>query len=351
MRKKINKKNFHVLIIRLSSMGDVLLSSALPRLIKSKYPQSKIDFVVASNFYEVLQYNPRIDYIFQYDKSLSAFENRKLFISDIASRNLRKYDLIIDLQNNFRSNILSCGIGEIVKKMNKRRLHKLSLVYLKKSIENPTRQITDIYFDTLSELEISDDDQGLELWLPEEKSAKVYPLPGHNVPQIKSKIALAPGAFHFTKRWLPERFAELTDILCSKYNAEIILLGGTKDMEICNKITSLSKTNITDCSGSTSIVETARLLDDCSLLITNDTGVMHIAAARKIPVVAIFGSTVTEFGFAPYRTKSVIVEAVLPCRPCTHIGRSNCPKGHFNCMNKISVNMVEKAAEELLNIH
>jgi heptosyltransferase-2 len=140
----------------------------------------------------------------------------------------------------------------------------------------------------------------------------------------------------------------LAENLFKKNSCEIVLLGGVADKEICEKISQNASFKITDKSGATSVFETARELDSCNLLITNDTGVMHIAAARRIPVVAIFGSTVTEFGFAPFRVENRVVEIEkLPCRPCTHIGRAECPLGHFKCMNLITPDAVLKSAGEL----
>ena len=109
-------------------------------------------------------------------------------------------------------------------------------------------------------------------------------------------------------------------------------MGGASDKNICQEI--LEKTNNfpNDFSGEISILKTAEILSSCDLLVTNDTGVMHIAAARQVPIIAIFGSTTTDFGFAPYRIKHKIIEFDLNCRPCTHIGRSECPLKHFNFM-------------------
>lgn len=367
--RKINKKNIKILLIRLSSMGDVILSSPTARLIKKRFPDAQLDFVVSSSFIEVFRHNPHIDCVIEYNKTLSALRQRSVFAEYMKSCGLSKYDIIIDLQNNMRSWALTYGRGKIYLRIKKRRLHKLSLVYFKKALEKPARAIPDIYLSTLSRLGINDDGSGLELWQSSESQLSDYPPASKNKIGLLTQdqeadrvafrennnakslngsvIAMAPGAYHFTKRWKPERFAELVDMLAEKYNCEIILLGGAKDKEICGFIKERVKSRIFDYSGSTSILETAGTLDKCSMLITNDTGVMHIAAARRIPVVAIFGSTVTDFGFAPYRTKSIIVEADVPCRPCTHIGRSECPKGHFDCMNKISAEMVFRAVESL----
>jgi heptosyltransferase-2 len=225
----------------------------------------------------------------------------------------------------------------------------LSIIYFKKNSSSVIRQIPEIYFDAVSEYEITDDGKGLELWLSGDKESGRYrPFSDKIKKEDKVKVAIAPGAFHSTKRWLPERYAELINVIKNKYDAEIIIIGGKADIEVTENIKRLSGIEVIDKSGSDSIISTAEVIDECDLLITNDTGVMHIAAARQVPIVAIFGSTVKNFGFVPFRVKNVIVEKDIPCRPCTHIGRESCPKGHFDCMKKISVDDVLNAVEILM---
>lgn len=339
-----------VLIIRLSSMGDILLTSALVRMIKSKYPNIQLDFALANSFFEIYKFNPYISNLFEYDKSKYSNEQEKDKKIWLKSADIEKYDLIIDLQKNIRSYRLSKGIYNNISKIKKNRINKLSLKYFKKPSNNNIIQIPDIYAAAAAPLELSDDGLGLEIWLPKDIEQKTY-TPHSRQSEIgdKLKIAIAPGAHHFTKRWPAEKFAELINLSAKEYDAEFLLLGGPKDSEICAHIKSAVERSVNDCSGSKSIIETAEYLDECSLLITNDTGVMHIAAARQVPICAIFGSTVREFGFAPYRVKHEIVEKNLKCRPCTHIGRANCPKKHFDCMNKISPLDIMSSMERLLD--
>jgi heptosyltransferase-2 len=336
-------------------MGDVILTTALLRQIKNKYPVVNIDFLVSSQFAPIIQFNPYIRKVLHYDKSVSAFNinyhNNKFFLGS----GLEFYDVVIDLQNNLRTRIFRKGLGKTVLKMFKNRCNKIRLVYFKHNNQLSFLPIPEMYRNVLKPLNIYDDSKGLEFWLPEEIGLSVYP-PENRKQSLffhtdkneqPLKIAIAPGARHFTKRWLPERFSELIDRLASRFNAEFILLGDTADKEICSFIKRNANAKIKNHAGLTSIVETARLLDGCELLITNDSGVMHIGAARRIPTVAIFGSTVTNFGFIPYRTDNIIVEKNLKCRPCTHIGRASCPQKHFNCMKLITTEDVESACLKL----
>ncbi len=346
------EKKLKILIIRLSSMGDVILSTALPLQIKKKYPNSEIHFAVDKKFAEIYKYNPRIDKLIEYDKTSTIKE-----IADFKKElkeNLENgyYDVVIDLQRNLRSKIFRSGLSKSYLFVNKLRLHKLSLVYAKKSLLKQIIPIPDLYINTAHSLGIDNIDAHLELWFKEEKGEKVYP------PLLKVKkdskeiysVSIAPGAFHKTKRLPEEKFIELIDELNKSGKFKINLIGGVKDKKVTDFIKSKINKEINDYSESESILKTANIIDTSDIVVTNDTGIMHIAASRKIPVVAIFGSTVKEFGFIPYHTKYKIIEKDLPCRPCTHIGREECPKYHFNCMNLIEVDEILTAIYQILNI-
>ncbi len=343
---KISKKQNieKILLIRLSSMGDVILTTALVRCLRKSFPCARIDFAVASQFAGVIEHNPYIDKVVRYDKSLPLSligQMKQELLSELGG----PYDAILDLQRNRRSMHFRAGLGKNIIKIRKQRFKKISLVHFKFLKQKPSVPIPEIYFETARQIGAADDGGGLEIWTAKEKeSGALTARPNSNT--IKT-IGIAPGAHHFTKRLPAETFAETIGKLREKYGCCFILLGGPKDTEICSRIAASSGAQVEDRSGAESIEETASALDRCDAIITNDTGVMHIAAARAVPVVAIFGSTVTDFGFEPYRVPHRIVEVPLPCRPCTHIGRATCPRKHFACMTQISPQMIIDALEEL----
>ena len=162
-----------------------------------------------------------------------------------------------------------------------------------------------------------------------------------------------PTAKHFTKRWLPERFVELGIKLAKQHRSKIFIFGSKSDSDYCGDIAQMINAELgssaaESVAGMFSLLETAAALDYCGVVVSNDTGIMHIASARKKNLVAIFGSTVREFGFFPYRTKSIVVEnEELSCRPCSHIGLDKCPEGHFKCMKGISAERVLSAISKL----
>lgn len=337
-----------ILLIRLSSMGDIILTSAFVRILKTQIPECEIHFLVVGKFSEIFKYNPYINKVIEYDKSNTFSQNLK-FKKLLKENELNnsKYDLIIDLQKNLRSRVFRFNMGKRVFSIKKNRLHKLSLVHCKKPLIK-TVPVAEIYYNSIRKLNLPDDKLGLELWLEKDRTAGKY-IPHNRINTTdRLNIALAPGATHFTKRWLPDYYIELIELINKEYKCAITLIGGKDDKPLCDYIQDNLVFDIKNESGSQSIQKTAEIIAQQNLLVTNDTGVMHIAAARQVPVIAIFGSTVTNFGFSPYRCKNIVVERSIPCRPCTHIGRAECPKKHFKCMKEISPKDVFGNVEEML---
>lgn len=338
-----------ILVIRLSSLGDVILATPLVRQLQRTYPHARIDVAVAERFSGVWKNNPRVAHVWSIETTTTTDpENDEIKIEMVESlADLDgSYDLIVDLQHNLRSASLRHGLGSVVACAPKHRLEKLALVWLKKrpAVITP---IVSRYRSPVEHLPLVLDTDGCEVWLPEEREHGVYRSAQPSRGSWK-RIALAPGAHHATKRWPVARYAQLAQELTRDHGKEIVLLGGPADVEICSAVAEASGVDVVRADGSTSIEATVRVLDTCQAIVTNDSGVMHLASARLIPTVAIFGSTVKELGFAPYAVPSRIVEHDVACRPCSHIGRATCPKGHFACMMGITVERVVSALNELL---
>lgn len=337
----------NLLIIRLSSMGDVALTTYTVRSIKKNYPNLNIDFITLENYSEIYDYSPYIRNTYLFNKEFST-QQQFDFKNEILSKNNGKYSAVLDLQNNFRSNKLIKNLSDKIYKFKKRRLHKLSLVYFKKSIDKSGLSIPELYLKSFANLPIIDDGKGLEIWTSEDKKANIY-LPYHKnkIKKDVFTIGIAPGAHFFTKRYPSEKLTRVVNILKQQISCNFVLIGGKEDFDLCEKIRKANPELISNKSGSESIMQTINIIDSCDALISNDTGVMHLAAARQVPIIAIFGSSVREFGFTPFRVRNEILEVQLNCRPCSHIGRSKCPKTHFNCMEMISP---ETIAQSLINI-
>ncbi len=305
-----------ILIIRLSSLGDILLATPLIRTIKKQYPYIQIDFVMKEQYTDLLKFNPYISNLLIYNPE-SVSKTRDVILQN-------KYDLIIDLQKNFRSKALAEGTGANILKFNKRSLDKFLLVSFKINRLTKAPPIPQRY---ASDAGIQLDNEGLDLFT--NGIISVLPEQGHRY------IGLAPGARHFTKRWPEEYYAELGHSL-QRDGYTVVLFGGKDDKELCARLSKAIENSINLCSDN-DILQTAADMKLCKAVVCNDSGLMHTACAVRVPVLSIFGSTVKEFGFAPYNSRSLVLEnKLLSCRPCSHIGRSRCPKGHFKCMLEIS---------------
>jgi lipopolysaccharide heptosyltransferase II len=306
-----------ILVIRLSSLGDVLLTTPVLRALKQKFRMSEIHFLVRPQFAEAVRYNPNILIIHEYDPKKT--DETKRFLE------AERFDLIIDLQNNFRSRFITSGLKMTVLRFSKPTFKKWLLVNLKINLLKEMKNIPQRYSETVENLQLDSD--GLDLFLPENL--------GSELKNDKNYIGLCPGAQHFTKRWPKEYFIELGNILI-KNNYQVVLFGGKSDIEICSEI-SAGIGNCINLQNENELFKIAAGMKKCKLIISNDTGLMHVASAMNVPVISIFGSSVKEFGFIPCNVKSLVLENnAINCRPCSHVGKSVCPKKHFKCMNEIN---------------
>jgi heptosyltransferase-2 len=315
-----NKQKNKILIIRLSSLGDILLSTPVIRSLKRKFPNSQIDFVVKKKFKDALLYNPNISSVIIYEK-----EKAKQLKYDLRIAN---YDLVIDIQNNFRSNDLTKLIKAQIRRFKKPSMKKLLLVWFKINLLKDLKTISERYAETAG---VDIDNKELELFYPQNIKAELD--------DGKKYIGLCPGSKHFTKRWPSEYFIELGNKL-AKQGFTIVLFGGKDDKELCSTI-SMNIDGSINLQNEDQLLQTAAEMKRCKLIISNDSGLMHTASAAGIPLVSIFGSTVREFGFMPAGSQNLILEnKLLSCRPCSHIGKSSCPKKHFKCMKEITPGLV-----------
>ena len=318
-----------ILIIRLSSIGDILLTTPLIRSTKKRNPNIQIDFVLKEEFFELMQNNPHLSNIHKYTKH--SFEKQILINALIAN----KYELVIDLQNNLRSREISKPLHCKILRFKKNNIKKFLLVQFKINKLKDAAQIPLRYADAAG---IELDSEGLEFFTSNEPDPKLL--------ADEKYIGLCPGAKHFTKRWPIEYFIELAKKL-EETGYKVVLLGGLSEAVITGEIGNKLSNAINLCSDS--ILQAGANMKMCKAIYTNDSGAMHLASAVKVPVISFFGSTVREFGFYPYKAKSIQLENKnLSCRPCTHIGRKSCPKTHFKCMKEIKPELAFNSLHNLL---
>ncbi|HQI39912.1 MAG TPA: glycosyltransferase family 9 protein [Ignavibacteriaceae bacterium] len=320
-----------ILVIRLSSLGDILLTTPLIRTIKNQFPVIKIDFLVRTEYADALKLNPHLNKLYLFSKE---DDKNSSLLSELKQNN---YDLIIDLQNNLRSRKVTNHLSTRVLRFDKKSFDKFLLVQFKINRLKSSPQIPVRYASVIPDLIL--DENGLELITDKE--------PDSRIDDKKINIGLCPGARHFTKRWPAEYYIELGNKL-SENNFRILLFGGKSDRLLCKKINEAIPGSI-DLSNNDELLQTAADMKLCSLVVCNDSGLMHVATTTSAKVITIFGSSVREFGFTPYRSNNIILEnKSLNCRPCSHIGKDHCPKKHFKCMLEIKPDLVFKTAIEFL---
>lgn len=321
----------HILIIRLSSLGDVLLTTPLLSSIKQELPEANISFLVRKEYGDILRHNPQIDNLLELERSDDSFEEMIKIISS------ESYDLILDLQNNLRSKKLLTHCSGEVRKFKKHNIKKFLFVHCKIQMLKTLPPIPERYI--------------LDTGFRVNKSAKLeLHLPDTVKPSVKGKqlIGFCPGAKHYSKRYPYYAFIELGKML-QENGFMVVLFGGKDDYEVCNSIADA----LPDAMLATTendIYQLAKDMQQCDAIVCNDSGLMHVACAMGVPVVTIFGSTVKEFGFAPYKNSHFLMENnYILCRPCSHIGKSECPKKHFKCMKTITPKSVFEHIKSLIS--
>lgn len=324
------------LIIRFSSIGDIVLTTPVVRCLKKQVPDATIHYVTKYSFHSIVESNPYIDKIHYYNNDLDAL---------IDELKLENFDYVIDLHHNLRTLKL------------KRALRKKSFSFRKLNIEKwiytnfrwnvmPDIHIVDRYLDTVKSFGVKNDGAGLDYFIPEKHKVKETDIPASH---HAGYIGIVIGAALNTKKMPLQKLQHL----CAAIDHPIILLGGMEDNENAEQIAAADPVKIYNACGKFNLNESADLVRRAKLVITHDTGLMHIAAAFQKPIISIWGNTVPEFGMSAYygNQKSVDVRfevRPLYCRPCSKIGYKKCPHGHFKCMRKHDENMIAEKALQLL---
>lgn len=310
------------LILRFSSIGDIVLTTPVVRCLKKQIPEAEIHYFTKSKFQFLLQDNPYIDQVWLLEKG-----NAKELLALLKQE---KFDYVIDLHRNIRTLRIKWTLGVPAFSFEKLNAQKWLMTQFKIN-RLPDTHIVDRCLDTLKTFNIHNDNEGLDYFIPDQDQVELEWLPETH---RKSYVAYAIGGQHFTKKMPAPRMIEL----CSKINHPVILLGGQEDFEAGEAIRkALGDAQILNACGKHNFNQSASLIQKALIVFSHDTGLMHVAAAFRKKVYSIWGNTIPEFGMYPYHTAFEKLEVKgLGCRPCSKIGHSKCPKGHFKCMNDIS---------------
>ncbi|MES2798804.1 MAG: glycosyltransferase family 9 protein [Bacteroidota bacterium] len=312
-----------ILVLRFSSIGDIVLTTPVVAALKSQLENIEIHYLTKKSFQSILVNNPNIDQLITFEKS------PKERISELKKEH---YDCIIDLHKNTRTLGLKLSLRRKSYSFPKLNFKKWLLVNFRWQ-SMPNLHIVDRYFIAVAKLGVVNELKNCEYYLSTEDQVDVQSQLGI---EKKHFIAIAIGAQFATKQTTSTKWVEIL----SEIKEPIVIVGGAMDQEKANElIRLLPNCTIQSTCGKYSLNQSASIVEQARLLITNDTGMMHIASCFNTKIVSIWGSTVPELGMYPYYPMNKNLFSIhevkdLSCRPCSKIGFQKCPKGHFNCMMK-----------------
>jgi ADP-heptose:LPS heptosyltransferase len=328
---KILGKGLKILVIRFSSMGDIIYTTPVVRCLKQQLPGAEIHFLTKAAFKYIYDNNPYLDQLHLLKPTLAET------IQDIKNE---RFDYIIDLHNNLRTAIIKLKTGVKSSTYKKQTIRKWLSLKLHLKLVPPTH-LVERYMKTVGFLGVKNDAKPIDYYIKTEHTlAQLLPA-SHQ----QGYIAFVIGATHFTKRMPNVKIISI----CDQINLPVVLLGGNDVKANADEIEQALGAKIYNACGKTSLDESVYLVSQAKKVIGFDTGLTHIAEAFSVPIASIWGGTVPELlGVQPYQVKDAeVISIELPCRPCSKFGLEKCPLGHFKCMNEIPETVVVSYANNV----
>jgi heptosyltransferase-2 len=306
-----------ILVIRFSSMGDIIYTTPVVRCLKKQLPDAEVHFLTKPAFKYIYDNNPYLDKLLLLKPTLS---------ETVAEIKAEGYDYIIDLHNNLRTAIIKARTGIKSSSFNKQTIRKWLSLKLNLKLVAPTH-LVDRYMATVSFLGVKNDNGPINYYLKADHNLVGLLPESHQ----KTYVAFIIGAAHFTKRMPNYKIISI----CNDINYPIVLLGGNDVKVNGDEVKAALGDKIYNACGVTTLDESVYLVSKAKSVLGFDTGLTHIAEAFDRPIVSIWGGTAPELlGVQPYKVKNVLVSEIdLACRPCSKFGLPKCPLGHFKCMN------------------
>jgi len=312
-----------ILVIRFSSMGDIIYTTPVVRCLKKQLPNAEVHFLTKPAFKYIYDNNPYTDKLLLLKPTLAET------IEDIKAE---QYDYIIDLHNNLRTALIKLRTGIKSSTYKKQRIRKwLSLKFNLKLV--PPVHLVERYLKTVKFLGIKNDNQPVDYYIKaDHQLSELLPATHQN-----NYVVFIIGATHFTKRMPNDKIVSI----CREINHPIVLLGGN-DVKANGDVIAAAVSNIYNACGNTTLDESVFLVSKADKIIGFDTGLTHIAEAFDKPIASVWGGTAPELlGVQPYKVKDALVAEIdLPCRPCSKFGLEKCPLGHFKCMNEMPEDVI-----------
>ncbi len=317
-----------ILLVRFSSLGDLVLVTPLIRAIRARHPRAHLALVTRQSFAPLFVQNPHLNEVMAWDPDSS--------LAALAARiRAGRHTDRLDLHGSLRTRLLRLMVPGRWGRYPKHRLARTLLIRTKRNRYRDTRHVAERYFDAARRLDVEPDGKPPEVFLHREAvTAADRFLAEHRLGQDRTLFALVPGAAHATKRWPERHWVALVRELVSA-DRDLVILGGSAEEAIGARLAEAGGAGVASAAGRFDLQGTAALLRRARAAVSGDTGLMHLATAVGTPVLALRGPTVAAFGFGPYSARARVIERDLPCRPCSSIGGERCPLGHHDCLETI----------------
>jgi ADP-heptose:LPS heptosyltransferase len=321
-----------ILVVRFSSIGDIVLTTPVVRCLRQQL-NCEVHYLTKQSYANILQPNPYIHKVWTIQKKVNEVTT---------ALKAEQFDYIIDLHKNLRSWQLRLALHTTTYSFDKINREKWLMTQFK--IDRlPDLHIVDRYLETVKALGVKNDGKGLDYFIPEKEEVDVAERFGVS----EKYTAFAIGAAHATKRLPTEKIIAI----CQQLDSPTLLLGGLAEQIIGEQIVAQSGQHTINTCGAFNLHQSASIVRQATTVITHDTGMMHIAAAFQKRIVSVWGNTIPEFGMYAYYGNSLdqntsIEVSNLACRPCSKIGYSDCPKGHFRCMEEQDVGHILREVRE-----
>lgn len=325
-----------ILVVRFSAIGDIVLTTPVLRCLKEQ-TKAEIHFLTKVNFKTVVEANPHIDYLHVVQRD---------FKEILVTLRTEKFDYIIDLQHNMHTWRLKRALRVPTFAFPKLNVEKWLLVNTKIN-RLPNVHIVERYMAATAKLGVKNDGKGLEYYVPDIQRVDLATKSPFGE---KPYVAVVTGAAHATKRMPVDKIIHI----CKQLDYPIVLLGGKDEVESGAFIASASGEHVWNTCGQFNLHQSASIVQQARVVLTHDTGLMHIAAAFAKNIVSVWGNTIPGFGMYPYLPqggKNISIEELdLGCRPCSKIGHEHCPRGHFRCMNDLAELRIVEAVRSLWTV-
>ena len=323
-----------ILVIRLSSLGDIVLTQSAVQAVRNEFPKAQIHYLTKRVFAPIVNMFNCVDEIHYWENKYTLLTNlRKL-----------KFDIAIDLHSKLNTFIIKSFVNaKQTSTYNKK--HFLRRKIVKQKTGMVISSTVSLYFTALKKIGLNS----------EVSNPKLFPAKDTTMPKAFTTnentkyIGLFPGALHKTKQYPINQLAKFIDSVPPEWNCQFFIFGSKTEMNLADELNSLTEINIIDLCGKLTLQQLVVAIDKMDTVITNDSGPMHIAAALKKPQIAVFGATHPKLGFAPMNKKAIILSVDLQCQPCSLHGGGKCPKEHFNCMKLITAEQILNSLKMILN--